>query len=140
VDVCSAGTGGPANTLIDLAVLMIGFKAQGKQRLMPTALGPPGRVHEDVIPALAGRVLFPDFRHKIPGREVFRAKTNLNQRLATLAGACGTFGQSPGPVRALATLTAFSAAVGWRRGPGAQPRPRARSNWSCRGWGQKMAP
>ncbi|NQV10138.1 MAG: anhydro-N-acetylmuramic acid kinase [Cyanobacteria bacterium] len=112
---------GPANTLLDLAVNRF---SQGRQRFDADGRwAAQGRVHEDMIQRWLAEAYFQTSPPKSTGREMF-GEDDLNQRLAALAGPCGALDNHQAQSDALATLTAFSAAVvaaDLARGPGPGP-------------------
>jgi anhydro-N-acetylmuramic acid kinase len=99
---------GPANTLLDLAVSHF---SGGRQSF--DAGGSWASLGQVEVPALRQWLQEPYFQQPGPkstGRELF-GQADLQRRLADLEAAAGRRGQSLQPADALASLTAFTAAV-----------------------------
>ena len=99
---------GPANTLLDLAVSHF----SGGSRLFDAdgAWAAAGRVEEALIAQWLQLPYLQQAPPKSTGRELF-GRDDLQQRLADLEQAAAARGARLDPADALATLTAFSAAV-----------------------------
>ncbi|WP_255088923.1 MULTISPECIES: anhydro-N-acetylmuramic acid kinase [unclassified Synechococcus] len=99
---------GPANTLIDLAVSRF---SQGTQRFDADGQwARRGTVNEALIRRWLQEPYFQGLPPKSTGREQF-GQADLERRLQDLEGADGALGPGQPQADALATLTAFSAAV-----------------------------
>ncbi|MCS5694324.1 anhydro-N-acetylmuramic acid kinase [Cyanobium sp. FGCU-6] len=97
---------GPANTLLDLAVQQF---SEGQRRFdADGAWARSGRIDEARIQIWLQEAYVRQAPPKSTGRELFGG-SDLQRRLAELAGGPG--GTPPDPADALATLTAFTAAV-----------------------------
>ena len=112
---------GPANTLLDLAVKRFSSGRQGFDTNGDWARG--GRIDEELIHIWLQEPYFQQAPPKSTGREVFGA-ADLAARLETMGRRQGELsaGTDPDPADALATLTAFSAAV-VAQDLAASPRP-----------------
>ena len=99
---------GPANTLIDLAVQRF---SQGRQTYDADGRwAGQGQVDESLISHWLQEAYFTDAPPKSTGRELFGG-ADLERRLAAWQAKATGEGRVPEPADALATLTAFSAAV-----------------------------
>jgi anhydro-N-acetylmuramic acid kinase len=97
---------GPANTLLDLAVQRF---SEGQRRFdADGAWARSGRIDEERIQSWLEEAYFRQSPPKSTGRELF-GRDDLERRLIELAGGPG--GPPPDPSDAMATLTAFTAAV-----------------------------
>jgi anhydro-N-acetylmuramic acid kinase len=99
---------GPANTLLDLATHQfsggaVSFDANGTWARQ-------GQPDEDLIQRWLQEPYFQQAPPKSTGRELF-GRSDLAQRLAAMQTRAQEPNQQPNPANALATLTAFSAAV-----------------------------
>lgn len=99
---------GPANTLLDLAVSQF---SDGERSIdAGGAWASRGRVDEPTLERWLQEPYFQQSGPKSTGRERF-GHADLRRRLEDLEQAAGQLGQSLQPADALASLTAFSAAV-----------------------------
>ncbi|MCP9927237.1 anhydro-N-acetylmuramic acid kinase [Cyanobium sp. CH-040] len=99
---------GPANTLLDLAVARF---TDGREQVdAGGAWASRGRIDEDALRAWLQEPYFQRSAPKSTGRELF-GQSDLERRLTWLERAARERGQALEPADALATLTAFSAAV-----------------------------
>jgi anhydro-N-acetylmuramic acid kinase len=99
---------GPANTLLDLAVQR--FSGGSRSFDAGGAWAAQGQVEEALIQQWLEEPYFRQVPPKSTGRELFGA-ADLERRLAELEQAAATTGRQLEPADALATLTAFTAAV-----------------------------